>query len=202
VVTPGSQLLKPGRSDRVSGSAGAVGVKKCGQDSASRLDGPRRVRRVASFCGLAFEESRAGVGAGDEARLAAELATDRAVSRLSARAPARDLHDESLHLTLRKIIKNRGSFPSDESATKLLYLALRNVARRWKRPRGNGGTHSTTSRFASETVSRSPAFDGMQLTRIAPYTKSETPPPGPIPEQAQVNGRRIQTRSLFRRSRP
>jgi putative transposase len=41
---------------------------------------------------------------------------------------------ESLHMTLRKIIKNRGSFPSDESATKLLYLALRNVARRWKRP--------------------------------------------------------------------
>lgn len=34
---------------------------------------------------------------------------------------------ESLHRGLRKIIKNRGSFPSDEAATKLLYLALRNL---------------------------------------------------------------------------
>jgi len=30
-------------------------------------------------------------------------------------------------MSLRKIIKNRGSFPSDEAALKLLYLALRNI---------------------------------------------------------------------------
>ena len=41
---------------------------------------------------------------------------------------------ESLHMTLRKIIKNRGHFPNDEAATKLLYLALRNVSKRWKKP--------------------------------------------------------------------
>jgi transposase-like protein len=34
---------------------------------------------------------------------------------------------ESLHMQLRKIIKNRGHFPNDEAATKLLWLALRNV---------------------------------------------------------------------------
>ena len=34
---------------------------------------------------------------------------------------------ESLHMQLRKIIKTRGHFPSDEAATKLLWLALRNV---------------------------------------------------------------------------
>ncbi len=34
---------------------------------------------------------------------------------------------ESLHMQLRKIIKSRGHFPSDEAATKLLYLALRNI---------------------------------------------------------------------------
>lgn len=39
---------------------------------------------------------------------------------------------ESLHMTLRKVIKTRGSFPSEEAALKLLYLALKNVARRWK----------------------------------------------------------------------
>jgi putative transposase len=37
---------------------------------------------------------------------------------------------ESLHMQLRKITKNRGHFPSDEAATKLLYLALRNCDRK------------------------------------------------------------------------
>jgi len=34
---------------------------------------------------------------------------------------------ESLHSQLRKIIKTRGHFPSDEAATKLIWLALRNI---------------------------------------------------------------------------
>lgn len=41
---------------------------------------------------------------------------------------------ESLHRSLRKIIKTRGSFPNDEAATKLLFLVIRNVGVRWKRP--------------------------------------------------------------------
>ena len=39
---------------------------------------------------------------------------------------------ESLNMTLRKVIKTRASFPSEEAALKLLYLALKNVARKWK----------------------------------------------------------------------
>jgi transposase-like protein len=39
---------------------------------------------------------------------------------------------ESLHMQLRKIIKTRGHFPTDEAATKLLYLALRNIMDTWK----------------------------------------------------------------------
>jgi putative transposase len=39
---------------------------------------------------------------------------------------------ESLHMQLRKIIKTRGHFPTDEAATKLLYLALRNIMIKWK----------------------------------------------------------------------
>jgi putative transposase len=38
---------------------------------------------------------------------------------------------ESLHMSLRKIIKTRGSFPSEEAALKLLYLALRNASAKW-----------------------------------------------------------------------
>lgn len=41
---------------------------------------------------------------------------------------------ESLHMQLRKIIKTRGHFPTDEAATKLLYLALRNIIAKWKAP--------------------------------------------------------------------
>ena len=41
---------------------------------------------------------------------------------------------ESLHMQVRKIAKNRGHFPSDEAASKLLYLALRNIAKKWTMP--------------------------------------------------------------------
>ena len=40
---------------------------------------------------------------------------------------------ESLHMQLRKIIKTRGHFPSEDAATKLIWLALRNVMKRWSR---------------------------------------------------------------------
>ncbi|HUN70182.1 MAG TPA: IS256 family transposase [Burkholderiales bacterium] len=40
---------------------------------------------------------------------------------------------ESLHACLRKIIKTRGHFPSDEAATKLIWLALRNITADWTR---------------------------------------------------------------------
>ena len=41
---------------------------------------------------------------------------------------------ESLNMSLRKIIKNRGHFPNDDAAVKLLYLALRNAAKKWTMP--------------------------------------------------------------------
>ena len=40
---------------------------------------------------------------------------------------------ESVHARLRKIIKTRGHFPSDEAATKLIWLALRNITAEWPR---------------------------------------------------------------------
>lgn len=41
---------------------------------------------------------------------------------------------ESLNMSLRKVTKNRGSFPSDEAMLKLLYLALNKIARKWTLP--------------------------------------------------------------------
>jgi putative transposase len=40
---------------------------------------------------------------------------------------------ESLNMSLRKIIKTRGSFPSEQAAVKLLYMALKNVVAKWQR---------------------------------------------------------------------
>jgi putative transposase len=40
---------------------------------------------------------------------------------------------ESVHAQLRKIIKTRGHFPTDEAATKLIWLALRNITAKWER---------------------------------------------------------------------
>src|SRR5260363_213485 len=38
---------------------------------------------------------------------------------------------ESLHMQLRKIVKNRGHFPNDQAAKKLRFLALRNIEKNW-----------------------------------------------------------------------
>lgn len=41
---------------------------------------------------------------------------------------------ESLNYTLRKLLKNRGAFPNDESIVKILYLAITRVAKKWTMP--------------------------------------------------------------------
>lgn len=41
---------------------------------------------------------------------------------------------ESLNSSLRKVTKNRNSFPNDESVIKLLYMALQNIMRKWTMP--------------------------------------------------------------------
>ncbi|PLY00903.1 MAG: IS256 family transposase [Desulfuromonas sp.] len=41
---------------------------------------------------------------------------------------------ESVNMSLRKVTKNRGSFPNDESMLKLLYLALQNIEKKWTMP--------------------------------------------------------------------
>lgn len=41
---------------------------------------------------------------------------------------------ESLNMSLRKVTKNRGSFPNDDAMFKLLYLALKNISKKWTMP--------------------------------------------------------------------
>jgi putative transposase len=41
---------------------------------------------------------------------------------------------ESLHSQVRKAVRGRGHFPSDEAASKLIWLVLRNISANWKSP--------------------------------------------------------------------
>jgi putative transposase len=55
---------------------------------------------------------------------------------------------ESLNMSLRKIIKTRGSFPSEQAALKLLYMALKNVVVKWRR----NGVHNWRDALNQFTV--------------------------------------------------
>lgn len=37
-------------------------------------------------------------------------------------------------MPVRFTIRNKGHFPNDQAATKLIWLALRNIAEKWKNP--------------------------------------------------------------------
>jgi len=41
---------------------------------------------------------------------------------------------ESINMSLRKIIKTRSSFPTDEAVSKLFFLALNNISKKWTMP--------------------------------------------------------------------
>jgi putative transposase len=43
---------------------------------------------------------------------------------------------EATHRSLRKVIKTKGAFPSEEAARKLLYLAMKDAQRRWSHING------------------------------------------------------------------
>jgi transposase-like protein len=56
---------------------------------------------------------------------------------------------ESLHMSLRKVIKTRNSFPNEEAALKLLYLALRNASKNG-RPCSTGRARSISPKSCGE----------------------------------------------------
>ena len=62
---------------------------------------------------------------------------------------------ESLNMSLRKVTKARSSFPSDEAVLKLLYLALRNIAKKWTMPVHDW--KAALNRFAIVYENRMPA---------------------------------------------
>ena len=63
---------------------------------------------------------------------------------------------ESLNMSLRKIIKTRGSFPNEEAAIRLLYLALRNHSKKWSSVQG---WREALNRFQILWPERMPALE-------------------------------------------
>ena len=41
---------------------------------------------------------------------------------------------ESLNMSIRKVLKNKRAFPSDDAMFKQVYLALNNIAKKWTMP--------------------------------------------------------------------
>lgn len=63
---------------------------------------------------------------------------------------------ESLHMTLRKVTKTRASFPSEEAALKLLFMALENAAKKWN---GVQGWREALNQFQILWPERMPALE-------------------------------------------
>ena len=61
---------------------------------------------------------------------------------------------ESLNSCVRRAVAARGHFRSDKAAAKLIYMALRNVERKWKAPRPSGTRPAASSPSSSKTASR------------------------------------------------
>ena len=57
-------------------------------------------------------------------------------------------------MSLRKITKNRGSFPADEALLKLFYLAIPNISRKWTMP--IRGWKAALNRFSIQFEERMP----------------------------------------------
>lgn len=61
---------------------------------------------------------------------------------------------ESMNMTLRKVLRNHRSFPTDESAMKVIYLAMHNISKKWTMPIRDW--KSALNRFAIEFEGRFP----------------------------------------------
>ena len=60
----------------------------------------------------------------------------------------------SVNMTLRKVTRNHRIFPSDEAVYKVVYLAMRNIAKKWTMPIHNW--KPALNRFAVEFAERFP----------------------------------------------
>ncbi len=94
---------------------------------------------------------------------------------------------ESLNYQLRKIIKNRGHFPNDDSVVKLLWLAIRDIEDKRARARAKEAGRSTTLSVPI-VWTRSPSILGDGGARFTPSraSRSRVQPCGPVRVRRQA----------------
>ncbi|MBI4976845.1 MAG: IS256 family transposase [Spirochaetes bacterium] len=68
---------------------------------------------------------------------------------------------ESLNMSVRKVIKNRASFPNDDAALKMLYLSIKRASEKWTRPIRDWG--SALNQFAILFGPRVPIYNGTTI---------------------------------------
>jgi hypothetical protein len=112
------------------------------------------------------------------------------------RAPSEGVKVESMHMQLRKIIKTRGYFPNDDAATKLIWLALRNMndgkvrsAREWKLAM-NQFAVLYGDRFGNPAAECNPPQNTKNLIRPKSWTDFFSPFRSPLPSMSLASLRR------------
>ena len=70
---------------------------------------------------------------------------------------------ESINMSLRKVTKARSSFPTDEAVSKLFYLALNNISKKWTMPIRDW--KAALNRFAIQFEDRLPQLNENPFTQ-------------------------------------
>ena len=68
---------------------------------------------------------------------------------------------ESLNHSLRKVLKNKKAFPSEDALMKVLYLSIERASKKWTMPIPNWGP--ALARFSIEFGSRMPDLSRINL---------------------------------------
>lgn len=103
----------------------------------------------------------------------------------------------SLHMRPRKIIKNRGQLPSNDGATMLLFLALRNIEKDWEPPQRTWkqaanqfaimfGERFTNATHETALAQRNPGGFWFSNLRYAPAICGHSCYPGDFPPRMRV----------------
>ena len=68
---------------------------------------------------------------------------------------------ESLNYSLRKVLKNKKAFPSEEALMKVLYLSIERASEKWRMPIRDWGP--ALARFSMEFGERIPNLNQIEL---------------------------------------
>jgi putative transposase len=80
---------------------------------------------------------------------------------------------ESVNMTLRKVTRNHRIFPSDEAVYKVVYLAIRNMTKKWTMPIHDW--KPALNRLSVEFAERFENFrQGVELTHRAFLSEEQT----------------------------